>query len=168
MTQSNHISPFMCSKKTTTTTSEICIDHTVQTYLQYPAVCRHKREVHCVAPWDAEKGRICLFGLVGRGGTATLTPHCFHCSVSLQTPPDKYKNILGESNSLWSSNCLPQTLYKGFHRPKKETAIRDIKKEISCDQAQDGCIIPDHTFVKQLAFIIHSQSETWPKISMQQ
>lgn len=60
-------------------------------YLQCPVIYRRKMEVRCVAQWDVETGRICPFVLFGTGGTATLPPHCFHCSPSLQTPPNKTK-----------------------------------------------------------------------------
>lgn len=88
-------------------------------YLQCPVICQHKMEVRCVAQWDVETGRICLFVLFGTGGKATLTPHCFHCSPSLQTPPNKKKFML-ENPSFWNCYYWSHMLYKVFHRNEKE------------------------------------------------
>lgn len=68
------------------------VRHATKSYSLCPKVCRHKRGVRCVVQSNVKREKICTFVVFGTEDTTTLTPHCFHCSLSLQTPPVKNQN----------------------------------------------------------------------------
>lgn len=65
-----------------------------KSYLRCPAVCRHRRGERCVAESNVKREKTCTFVVFGTEDTTTPTLHCFHCSLSLQTPPvEKKTNV---------------------------------------------------------------------------